>query len=82
VVPPGVEWEVLVMDNNSKDQPRGVARKFSRRYPRRFSCLFEPQLGKSYALNAGIREAQSDVLAFTDDDVIVHPSGPHNLTEP
>ena len=33
-----------------------------------------------YALNAGIREARGDVLAFMDDDVTVEPTWLQNLT--
>ncbi len=79
-VPESVHWEILVVDNNSDDQTREVVQEFSSRYPGRFRYLFEPQPGKSYALNAGIREARGDVLAFMDDDVTVEPTWLQNLT--
>ena len=80
-LPESVEWEVLVVDNNSSDGTREVVqRDFLGRYPRRFRYLFEPQPGKSYALNAGIRQAQGDILAFTDDDVTVEKTWLRNLT--
>jgi len=82
ILPETVEWEVLVVDNNSKDRTREVVDEFSQRYPGRFRYLFEPRQGKSHALNTGIREAGGDVLAFLDDDVIVEPSWLRNLTEP
>jgi glycosyltransferase involved in cell wall biosynthesis len=75
-----VQWDVLVVDNNSKDQTREVVETFSRRYPGRFRYLFEPQQGKSYALNSGIRESQGAILAFADDDAIVEPAWLWNLT--
>ena len=81
-VPESYEWEVLVVDNNSHDQTRDVIEDFCRRYPGRFRYLFEAQQGKSYALNAGIREARGDILAFTDDDVVVEPGWLANLTRP
>lgn len=77
--PESAQWEVLVVDNNSKDQTRSVVEEFSRRYPGHFRYLFEPKQGKSYALNAGIRAATGDVLAFTDDDAIVDPEWMRNL---
>lgn len=80
LLPEPVEWEVLVVDNNSRDQTRDVVQWFCRRYPARFRYLFEPRPGKSHALNAGIREAYGDVLAFTDDDVTVVPTWLQNLT--
>jgi glycosyltransferase involved in cell wall biosynthesis len=79
-LPSSVEWEVLVVDNNSQDETRQVVEDFCRRYPGRFRRLFEPQQGKSYALNTGIREAQGDVLAFVDDDATVGPEWLSNLT--
>jgi len=81
-LPESVEWEVLVMDNNSTDQTRVVVEDFRRRYPGRFRYLFEPRQGKSYALNTAITAAKGDVLAFLDDDVIVETSWLRNLTLP
>ena len=81
-VPPSIPWEVLVIDNNSRDRTRDVVEDFARRYPGRFRYLFESQQGKSFALNRGIREASGDVLAFMDDDVTVDPSWLRKLTVP
>ncbi len=80
VVPETIEWEVLVVDNNSSDQTEAVVKDFSHRFPGRFRYLFEPQQGKSYALNSGIGEARGDILVFVDDDVIVEPEWLQNLT--
>jgi glycosyltransferase involved in cell wall biosynthesis len=82
IVPASIEWEILIMDNNSNDQTRAVAEDFCTRFPGRFRYLFEPQQGKSYALNSGIRQARGDVLAFVDDDVTVEPAWLNNLVAP
>ena len=68
-VPAGLDWELLVVDNNSTDGTRTVIEQVAAgaRLPCRY--LFEPSLGKSFALNAGIARALGRVLAFTDDDV-------------
>jgi glucosyl-dolichyl phosphate glucuronosyltransferase len=79
-LPEATEWEVLVVDNNSNDRTREVVESSCHRYPNRFRYIFEPLQGKSHALNTGIREARGEVLAFTDDDVIVEPTWLHNLT--
>jgi glycosyltransferase involved in cell wall biosynthesis len=79
-LPESTEWEVLVVDNNSTDHTRNVVEGFCLRFPGRFRYRFEPQQGKSHALNAGIREARGEVLAFMDDDVTVEPTWLHNLT--
>jgi glucosyl-dolichyl phosphate glucuronosyltransferase len=79
-MPESVDWEVLVVDNNSKDDTRDVVEGFRRRYPGRFRYMLESRQGKSHALNTGIRESQGSVLAFMDDDVTVEPTWLLNLT--
>jgi glycosyltransferase involved in cell wall biosynthesis len=80
ILPCTVEWEVLVVDNNSNDQTSEVGAEFCRRYPGRFRYVVEPRQGKSHALNTGLRQAKGDILAFMDDDVIVEPTWLGNLT--
>jgi len=80
LLPASIDWEVLVVDNNSSDETRRVAEDFCRRHPGRFRYVYESHPGKSFALNTGVREAHSDILAFTDDDVSVEPTWLQNLT--
>lgn len=75
-----VEWEVLVVDNNSSDRTPEVVEDFSRRYPGRFRYLFEPRQGLSQARNAGVEAARGDILVFTDDDVTFEPGWLKSLT--
>jgi glycosyltransferase involved in cell wall biosynthesis len=75
-----VDWEVLVVDNNSKDQTRKVVEEFIACHPGRFRYFFEAKQGKSHALNTGIRESSGDVVAFMDDDVVVDAVWLHTLT--
>ena len=79
-LPEYTTWEVLVVDNNSSDKTREVVTEIGTRYPGRVRYLFEPNPGKSHALNAGIRVALGDVVAFMDDDVTVDPLWLGNLT--
>lgn len=79
-LPESIEWEVVVVDNNSSDTTRQVAETFCQRNPQHFRYVLEARAGKVHALNRGIREAAGDLLAFTDDDVIVHPEWLRNLT--
>jgi len=67
------DWEVIVVDNHSTDKTSEVCRHFRERFSRHFSSLFEPKKGKSNALNAGIAAARGDVIAMTDDDVLLAP---------
>jgi glycosyltransferase involved in cell wall biosynthesis len=79
-LPPGVEWEVVVVDNNSKDATRQVVEEFCARFPNRFRYIFELQQGQSYARNTGIREARGEILVFTDDDLTMEPDWVRKLT--
>ncbi|MBT1070844.1 glycosyltransferase [Pelotalea chapellei] len=65
------ECELLVVDNNSSDDTRGVVENFINGPEGNIRYLFEGRQGKSYALNTAIEAAEGDVLAFTDDDVLV-----------
>ena len=68
------ETEVLVIDNNSSDATKQVVAEFTSSENPVFRYLFESKPGKSRALNAGIREARGEIIAFTDDDCIPSPS--------
>jgi glycosyltransferase involved in cell wall biosynthesis len=80
VVPQSIEWEVLVVDNNSKDRTREVINEFCLRNPGRFRYISELKQGLSNARNAGIGQARGEILAFVDDDVTVEPGWLHDLT--
>jgi glycosyltransferase involved in cell wall biosynthesis len=69
--PPGLEWELLVVDNNSKDNTAEIAKSFAGRLP--LVYLHEPRQGKGNALETAIATARAPLLIFTDDDVDVHP---------
>lgn len=82
VLPDTVQWEILILDNNSTDQTRSMAQEFCRGHAPRFLYFFEPKQGKSHALNSGLRHARGEVIAFTDDDVVVERDWLDNLTAP
>lgn len=66
----GVEYEIIVVDNNSTDNTHALVEIFRAR-DTRIRYLFEPCQGLSYGRNAGIRAARADAIVFTDDDVEV-----------
>ncbi len=68
-IPDGVEWELIVVDNNSTDTTRDVLPKFTSILPLR--ALFEPKQGHSNARNCAMKAATGDLLIWTDDDVLV-----------
>ena len=67
------DWEIVVVNNNSTDRTSAVVEEIGRRYPGRFSYVFEGEQGLSHARNAGIRAAHGEILVFVDDDVRVTP---------
>lgn len=70
--PSSLTWELLVVDNNSSDATPAIVKNFAERscFPVRY--VFEGQQGRSAALNAGISQAQGEIIVFTDDDVLLH----------
>ena len=69
IVPEGLLWEILVVNNNSNDSTDEVIKKYEKTLPLR--RLFEPVSGKSRSANRAIGEASGELLLWTDDDVIV-----------
>jgi len=71
-------WEVLVVDNNSRDDTSNTVTLFSREASINVRYVFEDRQGLNHARNAGVKEAKGDLLFFLDDDVEVTV---HWLTE-
>jgi len=72
-VPSSIDWEVLIVDNNpSTPETQIVVAWHAKRNPR-IKYLRENRPGKSAAVNAALRVARGEFLAFTDDDCIAHP---------
>lgn len=70
-VPDGFTWELIVVDNNSRDATCETVERFIARHPGlKVSYRFEGQQGLSHARNCGIAAATGDYLVFTDDDVL------------
>ena len=68
-VPAGLRWEVVIVDNNSRDDTRDVVARAAVEFPL-LRYLFQPLQGLSHARNMGIEAARGQVLLFTDDDVL------------
>lgn len=69
----GFDYELLVIDNNSRDDTRAVVESLAPRFGGRLHYVFEGRQGLSHARNAGMREARGELIAFTDDDVLPAP---------
>ena len=69
VVHGNVRWEVVVVDNASKDETAATAQRcWPASAPAQLRVVHEPEAGLSHARLRGIREAQYDVISFVDDD--------------
>lgn len=65
-------FEIIVSDNNSKDNTKDVVMKFVASHPGVVSYIFEPRQGVHYARNTAAKKAKGELLYFTDDDMIAH----------
>ena len=61
-------FEVVVIDNGSKDNTKQVVEK--RLDNPRLQYIYEPILGLSVARNTGAKAANSEILAYLDDDAV------------
>ena len=70
-MPIGLEWELIVVDNNSKDDTNKVVEEYQRKCEFSVRYIKEEQQGLSFARNRGVKETKGKIIAFTDDDVLV-----------
>lgn len=63
--------EIIIVDNNSQDDTKEVVEDFGKRSLLNIRYVLEDRQGVSYARNRGIKEAEGEIIAFLDDDVIV-----------
>jgi glycosyltransferase involved in cell wall biosynthesis len=59
-------WELVIVDNGSKDETQDVIKNFSKTLL--LKTVIEPQAGLGRARNRGWTIAQGEIVAFTDDD--------------
>ncbi len=68
-----IDWEILVVDNNSSDDTAGTVERLSRELPVRIRYVREPQQGLNYARNCGVTNSHGSHFTFVDDDIHVSP---------
>jgi glucosyl-dolichyl phosphate glucuronosyltransferase len=66
-------WEIIVVDNGSTDLTPEVIADAAKEAPVALHYLFEPEPGRSAALNTAIRSSGAGIVLTTDDDVRVEP---------
>ncbi len=71
---PGVDWEVLVIDNNCTDHTAEIATEAAKTFPCDVRHIVEYEQGLCFGRNRGIVEAKYEHLGYLDDDIRVAPS--------
>ncbi|MEM1168435.1 MAG: hormogonium polysaccharide biosynthesis glycosyltransferase HpsE [Cyanobacteria bacterium P01_H01_bin.35] len=68
----GLSWEVIVVDNNSKDNTQKVVKKYQKNWHRQNSLkyCFEEKQGAGFARKKAVQVANSPLIGFLDDDNI------------
>ncbi|MBI5623174.1 MAG: glycosyltransferase family 2 protein [Elusimicrobia bacterium] len=67
---PASDYEILVVDNNSKDAAGAAVQAVLGASGRSWRLLSEPRQGLHHARNKGLLEAAGDVVVFGDDDIV------------
>lgn len=81
LVPSDLNWEIIVLDNNSSDTTSDVLSEFRDRKKLPLTYMFEARQGKSYALNRGVTQSRGNLIAFVDDDCLVEKNWLRFLNE-
>jgi|GEM_PF-589271 glycosyltransferase involved in cell wall biosynthesis len=69
-------YEIIVVDNNSKDETREIVQRLANEHRRnglQIRYSLERKLGLSHARNRSIAMSNADVVAFVDDDAVASP---------
>jgi glycosyltransferase involved in cell wall biosynthesis len=64
-------FEIVVVDNNSKDNTREVVHSLMEDHPGKLRYVVESKQGNAHARNRGVKTAKGAIIAFIDDDVTV-----------
>lgn len=68
-------FQLIVVDNNSTDNTSSISKTFIEKNPDiNVKYCFEHQKGLSFARNRGVKEAESPIISFVDDDAILSPA--------
>jgi glycosyltransferase involved in cell wall biosynthesis len=71
-IPPGIDWEVVVVNNNSPDNTADVLESYVSKLPLRH--FLEKNQGIAFARNRAASEARGEWILWTDDDIQVKPN--------
>lgn len=75
------EYEILVVDDGSRDSTPQVLEEWARRHPSRIRAFRQDNSGPARARNRGALEASGPFLAFIDDDCVPERSWLRSLEQ-
>lgn len=67
------DWELIVVDDGSRDGTRQIAERYAAGHPGRITVIAQANSGVVIARNTGIRAARGTYIAFIDSDDLWHP---------
>ena len=73
-------FEVLIIDNGSKDNTVAISQKYSAIFSN-IKYFYEPEPGLHVGRHRGMLEATNDILVFADDDIEALPSWLESIQE-
>lgn len=65
----GLSFEIIVVDDGSKDNTKKVVEEFNREHPEVKLIRYETNRGKGYAVKTGVLSAQGKLILFSDADL-------------
>lgn len=70
-----IQWEILVIDNNSADQTAKIVRSYQTSWPQAYPLryTFESRQGLALARQRAVEEAKGKFIGFIDDDNLAKP---------
>jgi glycosyltransferase involved in cell wall biosynthesis len=71
---PGLRLELVVVDNNSRDQTKDVVTESAYGTPYPIQYVVESRQGIAYARNRGLQAARGAYVAYVDDDAVAAPA--------
>ncbi|MDY6781369.1 MAG: hormogonium polysaccharide biosynthesis glycosyltransferase HpsE [Cyanobacteriota bacterium] len=71
-----LHWEIVIVDNNSKDNTAKIIREYQARWDRHYPLKYylETQQGAAFARKRCFEEAKSSLIGFLDDDNLPDPN--------
>jgi len=66
----GISVTLTVVNNNSTDATQEIIKDAKKKIPFKVKDIFEKRPGLAIARNTGVRNSNSEIIIFTDDDIL------------